>query len=106
MAQTHTYRISPEVWVGEREAYIFRCRGGALGTISTFCVHRYTLKELRPDCGLAEAFDCFRAPIYQAAVELMETDDPAEQHAVSAEAIRDRLRGGVIAPYFCRAGKG
>ena len=68
MAESRSF--SPEIWVSDREFFIFRFRDRRFGDLATFCVPEATLKELHPEHPFLrkQAFDALRSWIYEAAV--------------------------------------
>ena len=83
-----SYRFSAEIWVSDREAFIFRYRAPEPGKLWTFCVPRSTLENLNPNCSSLEAFEQCRADIYKAALDRIQEDNSEEQHTLSADDIR------------------
>ena len=83
-------RILPEHWVADRQMFVFRCENGSK-VHWTFCVSQQTLEELDDDAYYDRAgiFDAFRARIYQVARGRVSTDDPAGQHRITVEEIKE-----------------
>jgi hypothetical protein len=77
-----------EVWVPQRELFIFRFIVPSRGDRWTFLVHLQDLEELaghplEPEAG----FHLFRLEIYEAAKRRMMDGDPKEQQRLNAEEI-------------------
>lgn len=87
---TTTRRLSPEIWVAEREAFIFQFQDRRFGDRASFCVPQATLKEMRPRYPFnpAAAFDALRSLIYSAALERVRLGSAMAQHVITAEELR------------------
>ena len=89
--------FSTEIWVADREAFIFRCLNQRFGDKSTFCVPRSTLQALKPRQRFmpAAAFDALRPVIYLAATERIRAASAIVQHTLTAHELRaaEALRG-------------
>ena len=82
--------FSSEIWVSDREAFIFRCTDQRFGDRSTFCVPRSTLQALKPRHRFmpAAAFEALRTLIYLAATERLRAAGAMVQHTLTAHEIR------------------
>jgi len=98
---TEARSFSPETWVPQREAFIFRFRDRGSGAVATFCVLEATLKELKPWMGgpfrRVAAFNDLRPLIYRAATESMRTGGSMIQHVVTTQELKT-LRDGFYIP--------
>ena len=83
-------RMLPERWVPQRQMFVFRCENGA-HSHRMFCVDQRTLEDLDDDAYYDRAgiFDAFRGRIYQVARDRMASGNPAEQHRITAQEIRE-----------------
>ena len=86
------FRIFTERWVPEREMFMFRC--STPYATWTFCVDQRTLEELDDDAYFDRTgiFDAFRPRIYRIARNRVDSGNPAGQHAISANEIREAGR--------------
>ena len=80
-------KMSPEMWIDDREAFLFRCIEPSGRW--TFLVTRQTLEALDEDGTqtLRGVFDSRRARIYAAAHRRMSSCDPRQQQNLSAPEI-------------------
>ena len=87
---THSRQLSPEIWVSDREAFVFRLQDHRFSDRATFCVPQTTLKELRPAYPFdpAVAFDALRSVIYSAALERVRLGSAMAQHVITAHELR------------------
>jgi hypothetical protein len=88
--------FTPEVWLKERQAFIFRCETQRYGDKATFCVTQSALQDLEPLKRFepAAAFDALRPVIYGAALERMRVASAMVQHVLTAHelwAIREEV---------------
>jgi hypothetical protein len=82
--------LSREVWVADRQAFIFWLRPQQLGHQATFCVPEPTLKEvhLRHPFDPAIAFEIWRSVIYKAALERIRVGAAFVHNAISSHELR------------------
>ena len=82
--------FSPETWVPDREAFIFRFQDRSFGDKATFCVPGSTLKEMqhRHPFDPVAAFDTFRSVIYRVALERIRSGSAMVQHVITAHELR------------------
>lgn len=66
-----TRRLSPEVWMQDRQAFFFQLENRRFGDRATFCVTWTTLRDVRPSDAVDPVadFDALRSLIYSGALE-------------------------------------
>jgi len=88
MSEARTF--SAEMWVPDRDAFIFRIKDRRVGDLATFCVPGSTLHEYQPKDPFepAAAFDALRPLIYRAALERIRTGSGAPQLVITPHELR------------------
>jgi hypothetical protein len=100
--------FSPEIWVAEREVFVFRCLNQRFGDRSTFCLPQSALQALKPRQRFvpAAAFDEMRPLIYLAATERLLVAGAMVRHTLTAHELRAAEARGLQAVPGSRHEKG
>jgi hypothetical protein len=94
------YHLIAEVWLAQRDEFIFRVRESDTGTKWTFRVPRTTLDILDPTGKMAAQaiFDLHRPAIYSEARRLLSSGDSWQQQTISMVEVLARVPpdGGTV----------